>query len=282
VPNVSTILNRVLWALTKKTYNNNYLSIVNTLRTSRGLSPIKDFISESWSSSLLNLVAVSPSICEKKNDWGEQHRVCGYIGDLEPSAGWVAPEALKRFINKGQGRLILMTLGSLASPGKSEELTKLMTNFSCAAKEAGCRAVIQTPVLDEDNFPQGDHVYYTTHVSYRDVFPLCDLIVHHGGAGTLHLACAAGVPSVIVPSIEEQYFWNEELKRLGVACEAVRINRLTPENLGRAIKKVLNCPNAKSNAQQLALNMKGEDGLASAVNILEETFTKNGSLEYRF
>src|SRR3712207_8206889 len=45
------------------------------------------------------------------------------------------------------------------------------------------------------------------------VLPRCSVVVHHGGAGTVHAAVRAGVVSVTVPFLADQPFWGALLHR---------------------------------------------------------------------
>jgi UDP:flavonoid glycosyltransferase YjiC (YdhE family) len=52
-------------------------------------------------------------------------------------------------------------------------------------------------------------------------------IVHHGGSGTTHAACKHGCPSLIIPHIVDQFFWNQRIASLGLGPQGVPINQLT-------------------------------------------------------
>ena len=64
-------------------------------------------------------------------------------------------------------------------------------------------------------------------------------VVHHGGAGTTGAALRAGVPSVVIPFIADQFFWAHHLHKLGVAPPGIAHKNLTAVALGVAISAVL-------------------------------------------
>jgi len=106
-------------------------------------------------------------------------------------------------------------------------------------------------------------------LDHRALFPRSALVIHHGGAGTVHAACAAGVPSVVVPHVGDQLYWADRLHALGVAPAPVPLRRLTSEHLaevaiGAALDRGLH-----DRARALAVRLRAEDGVASAVALLE-------------
>lgn len=54
-------------------------------------------------------------------------------------------------------------------------------------------------------------------VPHSLVFPRCATVVHHGGAGTTHAVISAGIPSVVVPHLADQFAWGTLLATRGIA-----------------------------------------------------------------
>ncbi len=67
--------------------NRIFLPRVNAFRTREGLKPETDVMMQTWASDKLNLVAVSPHICQAPADWDSRHHVCGF---LNPPANLVS------------------------------------------------------------------------------------------------------------------------------------------------------------------------------------------------
>lgn len=274
IANFSKLCNKLIWKLTQFLFNRHLLTFVNDLRLEKGLPAIKDFLTRAWSSTELNLVAVSPAICQPQKDWQKQHQVCGFLGTTERDNTWKTPRALTQFFAK-DGPVIFMTLGSLAPKQKGDALIQLVNLFVSAAKKAGCRAIIQVPVIDRDHFPDDTGIYYVDYIPYANIFSSCDVVIHHGGAGTLHHTCKAGVPSVVLSIIEEQFFWGNELKRLGVANTPLRYYSTDEDEVSEAIKNILKDPNKKLKAQQLSQQMLSDgNAFEKAAAILENTFKR--------
>ena len=92
------------------------------------------------------------------------------------------------------------------------------------------RAVRETAELDVDALvavgPEGDpaalgelpsNVHVERFVAQSKVLPLVDLIVHHGGTGTVLAALEAGIPQLILPQGADQFFNAATLPAAGVA-----------------------------------------------------------------
>lgn len=107
-------------------------------------------------------------------------------------------------------------------------------------------------------------------VDHRALFPRAAVVVHHGGAGTTHAACAAGVPSVVVPHVGDQPYWADRLHRLGVAPRPITVRRLSADRLAGAAASIADDVGARQNAETLAERLAGEDGVGVAIRALED------------
>jgi sterol 3beta-glucosyltransferase len=43
------------------------------------------------------------------------------------------------------------------------------------------------------------------------LFPKMELVIHHGGAGTVAAGLRAGKPTIIKPFFGDQFFWGEKI-----------------------------------------------------------------------
>lgn len=69
------------------------------------------------------------------------------------------------------------------------------------------------------------------------LFPLVDMVVHHGGMGTTAAALRAGVPSIVLPFTHDQPDNARRLRRLGLA-EVVRTRDRGPERFEGALVRL--------------------------------------------
>ena len=185
-PNFGQWSNRLAWWVVRSMLNRNFLPAVNAMRERENLVPLEDLLREAWVGRDLNLVAVSPTICEQPDDWEDRHRVVGFFNLPDSGAGEL-PDELDEFLEAGD-RPAFITLGSM-TPRQMEYLLPLVRVFHEAIQLAGIRAIVQVPEDALNHLPANDKIHYVSFVDHRLVFPLCALVVHHGGAGTTQSTC---------------------------------------------------------------------------------------------
>lgn len=115
----------------------------------------------------------------------------------------------------------------------------------------------------------GADVLYLPEVRHDWLFARVDAIVHHGGSGTTGAALAAGQPQVVCPYIGDQLFFARRMHSLGVAPEPQYQRELDARPLAHAIRSVLDKPCYSHRAKTLEKVTANEDGVSTAVHILE-------------
>ncbi|WP_341531762.1 hypothetical protein WKK05_39320 (plasmid) [Nostoc sp. UHCC 0302] len=70
---------------------------------------------------------------------------------------------------------------------------------------------------------------------------------------------------VTLPFFADQPIWGEKLTRLGVSPAPIPYKKLSTETLAEAIEVVLGDEVMKKKAQELGQKIRGEDGVANAV-----------------
>lgn len=255
------------WKLVRMLLNKIFLPRVNALRDQERLPPKKDLVTEVWTSDLLNIVAVSPTICQAPADWAGRHSVCGFMNLPSETSVEEPPPGLEDFIAAGEAP-IYFTFGSMLidSLPYIQETAGLWMQ---TVRHLNRRAVFQLPWNDLDAFPTDDRVFKVRRSPYKTIFPKCALIVHHGGAGTTQSSLLAGRPSVVVAHFADQFFWGAELERLGVAGPTQKRKGLSAKRLASSIEKVLSVPGMSSQALALGTAMARENGVQIAVSLIE-------------
>lgn len=155
-------------------------------------------------------------------------------------------------------------------PVSSSYLTGTVALMKEAGRMAGCRAIIQAEVPPE----RSDRLMVVSRTPHAQLFPRCAAVVHHCGAGTTHTTLKAGVPSVAVPHVPDQFPWAGELQRLGVAPPAVTRRTLTAAKLARRITEVLANPDMRANAAAFSARMTDDNGPARAAELIEDAMQR--------
>jgi UDP:flavonoid glycosyltransferase YjiC (YdhE family) len=266
VPNLGTWMNPYWRKLYHFVMDRSIGREVNKLRKKAGLPPVDKIGDNILISKRLNLVAETSAICRKQPDWADYHHVCGFFAMPGTAEQWTMPKDLKTFLEAGPSP-VYMTLGSMFSVDTSPGI--IAETLVQGALLAGCRAIIQAP-WDQLAFPDHPNIYKIQKAPHHHIFPHCAAVVHHGGAGTTHSALLHGCPSIIIEHIADQSFWANELYNLGVAPRVLHRRNVTARKLAKAIKTVLDDPGMKKRAEDLSKIMLKENGVQTAVELIEK------------
>jgi UDP:flavonoid glycosyltransferase YjiC (YdhE family) len=191
-------------------------------------------------------------------DWPPATRVTGAWMD-RATAGPL-PAALESFVAAGTPPIVI-AFGSMAGAGEAS-----LDAAVAAMLDGGRRVVVQGDAAASVESPNLARI---GPVDHRALFRRAGLVIHHGGAGTTHAACAAGVPSLVVPHVGDQPYWAHRLHRLGVAPPAQPMRTLQPDALAAAALEAVSDPAMRHRAHELAQRMSAEDGLEAAVAAVE-------------
>ena len=275
MPRLGELANIVEWRLARLGINLVMRPDINRFRARVGLGPIKDLLLDGWASHLLNLIAVTPALCARPPDWPAWNKVCGFLALPPTGHEEVSPE-LATFIAAGPPP-VFVGFGSLM-PWQSSHLTEAVALLKDAARMAGCRVIIQAEVgaPASPSVPGDDRVMIVSRTPHAQVFPRCAAVVHHCGAGTTHTTLKAGVPSVPVPHVSDQFQWAAELRRVGVAPAAIPRRRLTAARLAARIRETMENPRFGENARLMQARMKDDDGPSTAARMIESAFASSG------
>jgi UDP:flavonoid glycosyltransferase YjiC (YdhE family) len=280
MPNLGVWLNPWVWKLVEALLKKIMLPSVNRLRSREGrpaLSSARPVVE----SPLCNLIAISPALCAKPADWGDNQHVTGFLALPEKARPWTMPDDLGEFLAAGEPPVYL-TFGSMSGidrdPATITVTTRLLVE---AVQAAGCRAIIQARWDSVSSLAENPKIYRIGPVPHSQLFPHCAAIVHHGGAGTTQTSLLYGKPQIIVAHIADQYFWADALKRLGVAGKRHDRRTTTATGLGAAIRQALDSPTMVSRAASLGQQIAAEDGVATAVGIISCWHATVGALTKR-
>jgi UDP:flavonoid glycosyltransferase YjiC (YdhE family) len=105
-------------------------------------------------------------------------------------------------------------------------------------------------------------------MSYAETMPHCDLVITHGGSGTVHRALVSGVPVLICPAGGDMA---ENAARVDWAGAGVRLAPRfgTPWGIRLAVRRALGNPSLRIRARELAHWAAAHPGRTTAATRLE-------------
>ncbi len=107
------------------------------------------------------------------------------------------------------------------------------------------------------------------YIPFEALLPRASAIVHHGGIGTTGHSLAAGLPQVITPMINDQFYNARRARQLGVA-NVLGPNEWSAESIARALKDVLGSPEIRRRSLALRDEVRRETRLEAACVAIED------------
>jgi len=135
-------------------------------------------------------------------------------------------------------------------------------------------AVALRSTVDDRHFPPEIKVVEPGTLDHSRLFPLCSVIIHHGGAGTASQVIRSSRPGVCVPAMHFQETWGAPMEQYGAGVlltqqeltaswHADGINALTA-----AVEKA-RLPAVEAKARELGDRARRHGGAATAVDFME-------------
>ena len=253
-PSVGRFISRFGHAVTKS-----WIGPVLELRRELGLPEGLHPIFEGKFSPRLVVAMFSPAIGPPQQDWPANTVQTGFT--FYDAGTGTLPAELEAFLDAGAPPVVF-TLGSAAvlDPGA------FFHESIEAAKRLGIRALlIAGDSQPKETPPPNMHV--TGYAPYSATFSRASVIVHQGGIGTTAQALRAGKPTVVVPYGFDQPDNAARLRRLGVS-ETISRNKYDSKRAVRALRRILEDPAYARRAQEVATQVKTEDGARAACAVL--------------
>jgi UDP:flavonoid glycosyltransferase YjiC (YdhE family) len=151
-----------------------------------------------------------------------------------------------------------------------ESAADMLAMISAACAQLGERALICSGVSDFSNIRYVDHVKVVGKMNYADIFPACRAVVHHGGSSTTPIGLRAGIPTLVLWTIRDQWIWGAQVKRLKVGT-ARRFSNVTEETLVADLRTIL-APQCLTRAREIATQMtKPAESIVTAADLVENS-----------
>jgi UDP:flavonoid glycosyltransferase YjiC (YdhE family) len=245
---------------------------INELRASYGLVPVSDPLSPGEGSPLLSLCAVSPLLFPRPRRWSSNCHLTGFLFLEEP---WTPDPELAQFMDAGDPPVVI-TFGSMPHLSPREVADIVMI----AIRQVGMRAVVQRgwTGLQFETLPEA--VRLVDFVPHQWLFPRAACVVHAGGAGTTAATVLAGVPSVVVPHMLDQFLWAALLWEQGCSSDTIPYAELGASRLAGAINRAL-VPASLDHVSRLSAEIARENGACAAASLIESYLSPPGSAPAR-
>ena len=235
-----------------------YFKEIPKWRKYRGLVKIKDPLH--WGSKAEITIGLwSEWYCDVFEDQKEYLKLSGFTKNVEFFEGKTDPELI-RWIKEKPTILITMGSGYLFIK-KWENIIKKMS------KTYDYNFLIITP---ENIISKNKKIKYVRMLSLKQILPLCDLCIHHGGAGMVTQTLGSGTPSIVVPMAHDQPDNGHIIESIGAGV-VIWMKEPKYNLIAGAIDKVLSSKTIKEKAIKCKNKInKSKDGIVVASDLLEK------------
>jgi MGT family glycosyltransferase len=159
-----------------------------------------------------------------------------------------------------------VTLGTTFNTGSGDLFERLLAGLSDV--HADVLVTVGQHIDPADFGVQPDHVRMERFVPQEQVLRDSDLVISHGGSGSLMGALAHGLPSVLLPLGADQPHNAQRAVELGIA-RVLDAATASPEEIGQAANALLADDAAADRARQVAAEIDGLPGVEATVPLLE-------------
>ena len=256
-----------LWKLLNTGLNLMVKKTLNKHRKAFGMPPIK-CQGEYAPANAYNYLMYSKYLGDVDNGWKYKWEIGGYCFNDTFPYNSEELEKLLDFIKKDSRPAVWFSLGSCYADKRdvfAEMLYDICTEqnyklaVACGWWDTGVK------LQNADNFFRIENP-----IPHSLIFPHCDAIIHHGGAGTTHSAARCGKPQMIVPLILDQPYWAYRVKQLGIGPGGVKIKGTSKKLLKEKVVDLVTNPSYKANAEAVGKLIQGEDGLGNICRYVEK------------
>lgn len=183
-------------------------------------------------------------------------------------SGVVPPWLLAR----GEATRICVTLGHIPIMGEhGSVLTTVLQALNDVSVENGLEVVIAASdrLGDISGLPSNTRILRGLPLSA--ILPTCDVVIHHGGAGSTLATLAHGVPALALPQMGVQYQHADRIAEVG-AGRRLHPHEVTVATVWNAVMSLLLGKTHRGVAQRLRAEMGRQPHVSDVVKTIEAAF----------
>jgi UDP:flavonoid glycosyltransferase YjiC (YdhE family) len=173
------------------------------------------------------------------------------------------PVALARRASRPR---VYLTLGTVFNRESGDLFDRLLAGVGQV--DADVLVTVGRDVDPADFGPAPDHIRIEQFVPQSEVLPSVDLVVSHGGSGSLLATLAHGLPSLLLPLGADQPHNARRVEELGLG-QVLDAASTSPEAICSAVEELLADEATTERARAFAAELAGLPGVEAAVAALE-------------
>lgn len=217
---------------------------------------------------LPSIYGLSNYFLPRPKDYPENSYFTGFWFDRSDA---ILDKEILDFIYAGESPL-LFTLGSM--PFKSK--VDLVPFLHRLTDKLNVRLIIVKGwgLNDTSELETNRNIKVIDGAPYDKLMPHIRAAIHHGGIGTAAECMRAGKPFLTCPvlyPLGDQHFWGTVAHSRGIAVQPLPLKKMNENKFMDAVKELLRNERLYENSMQMMENLKNEDGVSNAIDIIEST-----------
>ncbi|GHU15593.1 glycosyl hydrolase [Spirochaetia bacterium] len=254
------------WKLLNAGLNMMVKKVLNKNRIKLNMEPIKDQ-GDYAPANAHNHMMFSQYLGEADPDWKYPWSIGGYCFNDVFSYNEIAYRNFMEFVKKDERPTVFFTLGSCNADERDTFCERLFEISS----EQNYKLVVGCGwwKVGAHLHNQGNLFLLDSAIPHHLILGECDAIIHHGGSGTTHSAARSGRPQMVVPLLLDQFYWGSRVGDLGCGPRSIKIG-ISKKALEKKVLDLVNNPLYKKNAAALGEKVRGENGIRSMCQFIEQ------------
>lgn len=220
-------------------------------------------------SNTLTFYTMSRALISRPEDWSSNVHITGIFKlpseSREDHIMDKTPEGLENWIAEGE-KPVYIGFGSIPIPDV-EKFRKILIKLLENSQE---RLIFGLGWSVIPNIPDNPNLFVVKYVNHDWLFPLCKLVINHGGHGSVGSVLRARIPVLILSILADQPYNGKLIEQNKVGIH-IPFSKISYHKVKKAIKK-LQEPLFLENAKQIGDQINEENGVLEAVNIIEAYF----------
>ncbi|MCL1993899.1 MAG: glycosyltransferase [Spirochaetes bacterium] len=256
-----------LWKLLNIGLNYMAKKELNRHRVALGMPKVKELGHHAPANAASNYLMYSRHLGSVDSEWQYKWEIGGYCFNDDFPYDSAELEKLVAFIKKDSRPTVWFSLGSCYA-AERDVFAEMLFDI---CRERGYKLAVACGWWNTGATINGADNFYRMEspIPHCHIFPHCDAIIHHGGAGTTHSAARSGRPQAVVPLLLDQPYWAWRVKELGIGPGGIKIKGCTRGELEKKVTDLVSNPSYKEKAAALGELISAEAGLENACQFIE-------------
>jgi UDP:flavonoid glycosyltransferase YjiC (YdhE family) len=257
---VPTWLSQIGWFYQRLSWNMLFRSKIDAFRKNAEMRPAKSLFAELFQPRS-RILAVPPALAGPLAEPRAGTYQSGFL--RLPDEGEL-PVHVQKFLASGTPPMVIAFGSSIIG-----KIRGIILNLIGAAEAMGLRTLLASSWSDAQVGELPSSVCRCPEVPYSVLFREAGLVVHHGGAGTLASALAAGKPQLILPGFADQLYWARQAFKLGVCPRPILRTNVTKARIAEAMREIQINPRIAERSQKARVEGIAANGAPAAAEWLD-------------